>query len=124
VNYALRLPDSLMEHVRRLARRDRVSMNQFMLTAIAEKTSALDTEEFFARRAARGSRSRALAVLRKVERRDNPALPGDELPSGAASSPRQRRGGRQVRRARTRANLPEAKAMRLAVAETRAVRRG
>jgi hypothetical protein len=80
MNYALRLPDSLMEQVKRLAKRDKVSMNQFMLTAIAEKTSAMATEEFFAERAARGSRARALDVLRKVERIGNPAIPEDEVP--------------------------------------------
>ena len=79
MNYALRLPDSLMKQVKRLAKRDNVSMNQFMLTAIAEKASALATEEFFAERASRGNREKALEVLRKVERIGNPALPEDEL---------------------------------------------
>ena len=39
--YALRLPNSLMEHVKKLSRQDGVSMNQFMLAAIAEKASAV-----------------------------------------------------------------------------------
>jgi hypothetical protein len=97
MNYALRLPDSLMEQVKKLAKRDNVSMNQFMLAAIAEKTSAMATEEFFAARAARGSRGKALEVLRKVERIDNPALPGDELPA-----PTQSTGGRKASKDRMR----------------------
>lgn len=99
MNYALRLPDSLMVQVKRLAKRDRVSMNQFMLTAIAEKTSALATEEFFAERAARGSRQKALDVLRKIERVGNPAIPEDEMAAVAPSerAPK-RRASRSARR--------------------------
>ncbi len=41
MNHALSLPDSPMAQVKRLAKRDNVSTNQIMLSAIAEKTSAL-----------------------------------------------------------------------------------
>ena len=37
---SVRLPDSLHDKVRELARRDHVSINQFIATAVAEKTSA------------------------------------------------------------------------------------
>ena len=37
--YALRLPDSLMEAARKVAKRDSTSLNQLFLTAIAEKIS-------------------------------------------------------------------------------------
>ena len=46
-NYALRVPDSLFEVARKLAEADQTSMNQFFVTAIAEKISALETERFF-----------------------------------------------------------------------------
>lgn len=99
MNYALRLPDSLMQQVKRMAKRDNVSMNQFMLTAIAEKTSALATEEFFAERSARGSREKALQVLRKVERIGNPAPPEDEMPASVREEQTsKRRAQKSVRR--------------------------
>ena len=68
--YALRLPNSLMEHVKKLSRQDRVSMNQFMLSAIA--------------------------ALQRIRRLGNAPLPQDELPAPAPA--RQRRVRRSVRR--------------------------
>ncbi|VFM98002.1 MAG: hypothetical protein BECKG1743D_GA0114223_105753 [Candidatus Kentron sp. G] len=53
-NYALRLPESLFAYVRQVAEEERVSMNQFFVTAIAEKMSALKTEAYFRERQARG----------------------------------------------------------------------
>jgi hypothetical protein len=54
INYALRVPESLFEHARFVAKEEKVSMNQFFVTAIAEKISALKTESCFRERAARG----------------------------------------------------------------------
>ncbi len=47
-NYALRIPDSLMAYARQVADEEQVSINQFFVTAIAEKVSALKTEAWFA----------------------------------------------------------------------------
>ncbi|MDR2000158.1 MAG: hypothetical protein LBP94_01305 [Zoogloeaceae bacterium] len=52
-NYALRVPESLFEYARFVAEEEKVSMNQFFVTAIAEKVSALKTESYFRERAAR-----------------------------------------------------------------------
>ncbi|MEA3302816.1 MAG: Arc family DNA-binding protein [Pseudomonadota bacterium] len=49
--YPLRLPKSLKDEVARVAERDHTSMNQFIAIAVAEKVSALETEEFFIERA-------------------------------------------------------------------------
>lgn len=76
--YALRLPDSLMEAARKVAKRDSTSLNQLFLTAIAEKLSAIDTEEFIKERAMRADPEAYREVLRKV--RDVPPQEGDELP--------------------------------------------
>ena len=46
-NYALRVPESLFAYARQVAAEEQVSMNQFFVTAIAEKVSALKTETFF-----------------------------------------------------------------------------
>jgi hypothetical protein len=76
--YALRLPDSLMEAARKVAKRDSTSLNQLFLTAIAEKISAIDTEEFIQERAARADRESYREVLRKVH--DVSPQKGDEMP--------------------------------------------
>ncbi|MDE2446415.1 MAG: toxin-antitoxin system HicB family antitoxin [Alphaproteobacteria bacterium] len=57
-NYALRLPKSLKAGIEKAAREDGVSFNQFMVSAAAEKLSALQTMEYFVERAGRGSLSR------------------------------------------------------------------
>lgn len=49
--YPLRLPNSLKSEVAKLAKRDNTSINQFIAMAVAEKVSALETEQFFRERA-------------------------------------------------------------------------
>lgn len=63
---SLRLPDSLHRQVKELASRDGISINQFVATAVAEKMSALMTEEYLRERAARGSRAKYEAALAQV----------------------------------------------------------
>jgi len=53
-NYALHVPESLFDYARQVAEEEHVSMNQFFVTAIAEKVSALKTEAYFRERQARG----------------------------------------------------------------------
>jgi hypothetical protein len=75
---SLRLPDSLHRRIRELAKREGISINQFIATAAAEKMAALLTEEVLEERARRGSPTRFRAVLKKVpERRP---VRGDDLP--------------------------------------------
>lgn len=62
----LRLPDSLHEQVRRLAKEDNVSINQFIMVAVAEKVSALMTLDYIESRAQRGDRSAYDQALNKV----------------------------------------------------------
>ena len=50
LTYPLRLPKSLKEEVAKIAQRDGTSVNQFIAIAVAEKVSALETEDFFAQR--------------------------------------------------------------------------
>ena len=63
---SLRLPDSLHKRVRALARQEGISVNQFIATALAEKMSALMTNEYLEKRAARGIRMKFERALRKV----------------------------------------------------------
>jgi predicted transcriptional regulator len=75
---SLRLPDSLHKQVRKLAEKESVSINQLITVALAEKLSALMTEEYLEERAKRGSRKkfqRAMAKVPKVEPKDYDRLP-------------------------------------------------
>jgi len=68
--FSLRLPDSLHHRMKILSKKDQISINQFVTTAIAEKISALDTEEYLNQRASRASRAKfekALSMLPDVE---------------------------------------------------------
>jgi uncharacterized protein (DUF1778 family) len=55
-NYALRLPASLKKAVEAIAREDGTTLNQFIVSAVAEKLSALKTADYFAERAATSTR--------------------------------------------------------------------
>ena len=63
---SLRLPNSLHDRARILSKQDHVSINQFVETAVAEKISALETEDYLTQRAKRGSRKKFEAALAQV----------------------------------------------------------
>ena len=63
---SLRLPNSLHEQIRLLAKKEGISINQFVASAAAEKMAALLTEEYIERRSKRASRKKFHAVLDKV----------------------------------------------------------
>jgi len=66
----LRLPQSLHQAIRELAKEDNISINQFITLALSEKVSALMTEEYLTERAQRGSRAKFDAALSKVAGRE------------------------------------------------------
>jgi hypothetical protein len=76
---SLRLPESLHERARELAKQEGVSINQLVATALAEKVSALDTVSYLEARAARGSREGFQAALSRVP--SVPPVAGDEVDS-------------------------------------------
>ena len=63
---SLRLPKSLHEQLRELAKEEGISVNQFVMLAVAEKVAAISTIEYLERRAKRGSREKFLEILSKV----------------------------------------------------------
>ena len=63
---SLRLPDSYHTMVKEITTKDNISINQFIISAVAEKISALETQNYLEERAARGSRNKFMAVLSKV----------------------------------------------------------
>jgi hypothetical protein len=63
---SLRLPKSLHEQLREVAQDEGISVNQFIMLAVAEKVAAISTMEYLEKRAKRGSRERLLEILNKV----------------------------------------------------------
>jgi uncharacterized protein (DUF1778 family) len=77
-NYALRLPLSLKKEAEKLAASDGTSLNQFVVSAVGEKISALRTADYFSHRASRAD----MDIFDKImSRKNGEALrDGDELP--------------------------------------------
>jgi hypothetical protein len=63
---SLRLPKSLHEQLRELSHEEGISVNQFVMLAVAEKVASLATIEYLEKRAKRGSREKLLEILAKI----------------------------------------------------------
>ncbi len=74
---SLRLPDSIHRHIKEIAKKEGVSINQFISSAIAEKISAILTEDYLKSRAKRAKKSDFKKILDKVP--DRKPIVGDEL---------------------------------------------
>lgn len=76
--YPLQLPVSLKDTAMRLARQDGVSLNQWIVSAVAQKIGAVETAEDFLRGRATGATAGGLThFLEKAP--DIPPDPQDEL---------------------------------------------
>ncbi len=67
---SLRLPESLHNFARELAKKENISINQLITLALAEKLSALGAEDYLEARAKRASKKKfdkAMAKVAKVE---------------------------------------------------------
>jgi len=64
MNYALRLPDYYKEDIENL--KGDVSINQFIVNAVAEKIATLKTLNYLENRAMKGSKEHALSMLKKA----------------------------------------------------------
>ncbi len=71
---SVRLPNSLHKKLGDLARREGVSINQLVNSAVAEKMATLMTVEYLQERAKRGTRKKFEAVLAKVPNREPEAF--------------------------------------------------
>ena len=74
---SVRLPNSLHNAARELAKQEDVSINQFIAVALAEKVSALTTESYLEERARRGSLKHFQQVMDRVPH--NEPEPQDRL---------------------------------------------
>ncbi len=70
---SVRLPESLHKKLRHLTVQDEISMNQFIVSAVAEKVAVYYADEIFTERAARGKTKKLSDVLQQVRKR-----PADE----------------------------------------------
>ena len=75
----LSLRPSLMEEARKAAESEGVALNQLINVALAEKVSALRTEEYFQERIRRADRAKTLLILDRAGK-GNPPREGDEIP--------------------------------------------
>jgi hypothetical protein len=85
-NFALRLQASLLEELRKAAELEGVAINQLINVAVAEKVSALRTEEYFLERGRRADRAKTLRILGRAGKGNVPA-PGDEIPPALQKKP-------------------------------------
>jgi len=74
---SLRLPESIHRHIREIAKKEGVSINQFISSAVSEKISALMTEDYLENRAKRAKKGDFRKILAKVQSRK--PIPDDEL---------------------------------------------
>lgn len=63
---SLRLPESLHKSARELAKKEKISINQLVMLALAEKVSAIGTQDYLEKRAARASEAKFDAAMDKV----------------------------------------------------------
>ncbi len=77
--YALQLPISLKETAIRFAKEDGVSLNQWIVAAVAQKIGAVETAQaFLQKRAAQAVEGDLVRYLDNAP--DTPPDPNDELP--------------------------------------------
>ena len=69
----------MLEEVLKLAKAEGVAVNQSIDGAVAERLSALRTEQYFAERGARGDVPGAHRILERAGV-GRPPVPGDEVP--------------------------------------------
>ncbi len=75
----IRLPNSVHESIKELARRDGISVNQFIASAAAEKMASVQTLDYLRREGALGKRKDFEKFLKLVP--DTPPQAGDEHPA-------------------------------------------
>ena len=71
---SLRMPDSYHAAVKEIAVQDNISINQFVVSAVAEKIASFETQKYLEDRANRASREKFMAVLSKVPAAEAPVF--------------------------------------------------
>jgi hypothetical protein len=84
--FALRLPTSLKKAAESLCKKEGISLNTFIVVAVAEKVATLRTVDFIEARAAKGDIAATLRFLRRPG--GEPPREGDEIPKVRKSAKR------------------------------------
>ncbi len=74
---SLRMPDYLKSAVSEICAGEKISLNQFILNALSEKVSALQTVDIIEKKAAKGSKEDFLKALKQIP--DNAPYENDVL---------------------------------------------
>jgi len=77
--FSLRVPPTLLAEARKAADSEGVALNQLVNLALAEKISAMRTQEYFEERARQADPAKVTRMLARVGK-GNPRIEGDELP--------------------------------------------
>jgi hypothetical protein len=85
----------LLEEARKAAAAEGVALNQLINVAVAEKISALRTQEYFVERARRANRKETLRILDRAGKGNLP-VEGDELPAGEGRLAQERKPARKA----------------------------
>lgn len=85
--YALELPEALVHEAQAVAQAAQISLDDFVLAAIADKIAAARTAQYGHTRAARADPPAFLAVLERIKQAAGPVVEGDELePDGGRTA--------------------------------------
>ena len=63
---SLRIPESIHHKLKEVSKKEHISINQFISSAVSEKLSVYMTEEYIQKRAKRGAREKFLKALDQV----------------------------------------------------------
>ncbi len=63
---SLRIPESIHHKLKEVSKKEHISINQFISSAVSEKLSAFLTEEYIEKRAEKGSREKFLKALDQI----------------------------------------------------------
>ena len=77
-NVSLRLPPHLLDRLKQMSETERVSVNQLVTVAVAEKIARLDAEAFYRTRECRSAAGAGWRALEHMGQ-DSPPVEGDEL---------------------------------------------
>lgn len=81
----IRIPESLHKTIKELARREGISVNQFIASAASEKMASLLTLDYLRQEATAGRREDFERFLAAVPNRE--AITGDEIPADPQENP-------------------------------------
>jgi hypothetical protein len=77
--YALELPEALVQAAQEVAQAQQTSLDDFVCVALAEKIAASRTAQYFRTRAGRADPQAFLAVLDRIMQAAGQVVEGDEL---------------------------------------------